>query len=47
MEQLFQGRDEKTILLRADGAVSFAHVAHVIDACRSAGAKVVLPTPEI
>ena len=47
MEQLFQGRDEKTILLRADGAVSFAQVAHVIDACRSAGAKVVLPTPEI
>jgi biopolymer transport protein ExbD len=47
MEQLFQGRGEKTVLLRADGAVSFAQVVHVIDTCRSTGAKVVLPEPEI
>ncbi len=47
VEQLFQGRAEKTVLLRADGAVSFAQVAHAIDACRSTGAKVVLPAPEI
>jgi biopolymer transport protein ExbD len=47
MEQLFHGRTEKIVLLRTDGTVPFSQAAHVIDACHSAGAKVVLPTPEI
>jgi hypothetical protein len=34
-------------LLKADVHVPFAHVAEVIDICRSTGAKVVLATPDL
>jgi biopolymer transport protein ExbD len=44
--QLIQGRSEKVVAVKADGALSFAEVIHVIDVCHSAGAKVVLPTPQ-
>ncbi len=37
-----QKSDEKLTLLKADGHVPFADVAHVIDLCRSTGTKVVL-----
>lgn len=41
--QRFQKGDEKVILLKADGHLGFADVVHVIDICRSAGARVILP----
>jgi biopolymer transport protein ExbD len=44
--QLLQTRSEKVVAVRADGLLSFAEVIHVIDVCHSAGAKVVLPTPQ-
>ena len=47
LRQRFQKGDEKVILLKADVHVPFAHVAEVIDICRSTGAKVVLATPEL
>jgi biopolymer transport protein ExbD len=47
MGKLFQGQAQKMVVLRADGVVPFAKVAHVIDACRATGAKVVVTTPEI
>jgi biopolymer transport protein ExbD len=40
--QHFQKGDEKLIVLKADAHVPFADVAHVIDLCRSTGARVVL-----
>jgi biopolymer transport protein ExbD len=42
LTQLFQNRPEKVVLVRADGQLRFADVVHIIDACHSAGAKVVL-----
>jgi len=47
LAQLFQNRTEKVVALSADSQLPFAQVAQVIDACRSAGAKVILPTPEL
>jgi biopolymer transport protein ExbD len=47
LRQRFQKGDEKVILLKADVHVPFAHVAEVIDICRSTGAKVVLATPDL
>jgi biopolymer transport protein ExbD len=44
LTQAFQNRSDKTILLNADGQLSFAQVVRVIDTCRSVGAKVVLVT---
>ncbi len=46
LRQLFQSRTENVVRLKADGALPFAQVVHAIDVCRSAGAKVVLATPE-
>ena len=43
----FQKGDEKVILLKADQRLPFGQVVQVIDVCRSAGAKVFLPTPEL
>ena len=47
LNQLVQNRKEKTVLLRADGRSAFGDVAHVIDACRSAGVTVVVATPVV
>jgi biopolymer transport protein ExbD len=44
LRQHFEKGDDRVILLKADGQLPFADIAHVIDACRSAGAKVVLAT---
>jgi biopolymer transport protein ExbD len=43
----FQKGDERVVLVKADGRLPFADVARVIDSCRSAGAKVVLPGPSL
>ncbi|HEY6370887.1 MAG TPA: biopolymer transporter ExbD [Candidatus Sulfotelmatobacter sp.] len=43
----FQKGDEKVILLKADERLPFGPVVQVIDVCRSTGAKVFLPTPEL
>ena len=45
LRQLLQNRSEKVVLVKADGLLPFAHVVHVIDICRSTGAKVFLVTP--
>jgi biopolymer transport protein ExbD len=47
LTQHFQKGDEKVILLKADGRLPFGQVVQVIDVCRSAGAKVFLPPPEL
>lgn len=44
LRQLFQSRSQKTVVLRADERLPFGDVVRVIDACRSAGAKVFLAT---
>jgi biopolymer transport protein ExbD len=43
----FRKGDEKVILLKADERLPFGQVVQVIDVCRSTGAKVFLPTPEL
>ncbi len=45
LEHTFHNRSDKVALVKADGLLPFAQVVHVIDACRSAGATVVLATP--
>jgi biopolymer transport protein ExbD len=45
--ELVQNDKEKIILLTADARSPFAQVARVIDACRLAGAKVVLGSQEL
>ncbi len=45
LAQIFQNRPEKVIMVKADGQLPFADVVQVIDACHSAGAKVVLTIP--
>jgi biopolymer transport protein ExbD len=45
LAQIFQDRPEKVVLVKADGQLPFADVVHMIDACHSAGAKVVLTIP--
>jgi len=47
LKQHFQKGDEKAILVKADGQMPFAPVAHAIDICRSTGATVALATPEL
>jgi biopolymer transport protein ExbD len=42
LKQLLQNRAEKVVVVRADGIVPFAQVAHVIEVAHSTGAKVVL-----
>jgi biopolymer transport protein ExbD len=44
---LFQNRPEKVVVVQTGGGLSFADVAHAIDVCRSAGARVVLATPSV
>ena len=50
LTKLLTNRSEKIIVVKADGQLPYGNVVHVIDACRSAGAKVFLapvfvPTP--
>jgi len=45
LQQVVQNR--KTILLRADGRAAFGEVARVVDACRAAGANVVVAAPVV
>jgi len=45
--QLLQNRSEKVVAVNADGQLTFGDVAHVIDSCRSAGAKIALATPSL
>lgn len=43
--QLVKNHNEKVLLVKADGALPFRQVVHVIDVCRSTGAAVFLVTP--
>jgi biopolymer transport protein ExbD len=45
--QLLQHRSEKAVVLKADGRLPSADVVQVIDACRAAGAKIVLAAPSL
>jgi biopolymer transport protein ExbD len=45
LENLLADRKEKVVPLDVAGAVPFAQVVRVVELCRSAGARVVLPTP--
>jgi biopolymer transport protein TolR len=47
LAQIFGNRNEKTVLVQADGLLPFAQVVHVIDLCHSTGASVVLVTPAL
>jgi biopolymer transport protein TolR len=47
LTQIFQSRAEKVVLLKADPQLPVADVVHVIDACHSIGAKLVLPAPQL
>jgi biopolymer transport protein ExbD len=47
LRQHFQKGGDKVILLRADTRLSFGQIAQVIDACRAAGAAVVVATPVV
>jgi biopolymer transport protein ExbD len=46
LESLLQNRSDREVLLKA-GNVPFADVAHIIDICNAAGAKVVIEKSEI
>ena len=45
LRQLYQNHSEKVVVLNANGLLPFGNVVHVIDVCRSMGAKVTLVTP--
>ena len=45
LQQFFQDRNERVVLVKADGTLLFSEVVHVIDMCHPTGAKVVLATP--
>ena len=45
LQQVLQNQSEKVVFVQADGQAAFGDVVHVIDACRSTGAKCVLRTP--
>jgi len=47
LRQHFQKGDDKVILLKADTRLSFGQVVQVIDACRAAGATVVIAPPVV
>jgi biopolymer transport protein ExbD len=47
LNQLMPSRNGRMVFLRADAHSKFADVAHVIDACRAAGASVVVATPVV
>jgi biopolymer transport protein ExbD len=45
--EVLQNRSEKVVAVKAAGSVPFAEVAHVIDVCRAAGAKVAIDKPSL
>jgi len=45
VDGIFGNRSRRMAVVKADEGVPFAHVVHVIDTCRSAGAKVALVAP--
>lgn len=45
LEQLLQNRNDRTVLVKADGLSPYADVIRAIDACQSVGARVILATP--
>jgi biopolymer transport protein ExbD len=47
LNQLMQSRNGRMVFLRADAHSKFADVALVIDACRAAGASVVVAAPVV
>src|ERR1700676_4832420 len=47
LTQIFQNHPEKVVSLKADAQLPVADVVHVIDACHSTGAQVILPTPQL
>jgi len=47
LRQMLSSRSEKIVVLKADGQLPFAQVAHVVDTCRAQGVKVVVDGPEI
>lgn len=47
LKQHFHQGDDQVVLLRANRRLPFAEVAHAIDNCRAAGARVYLAEPEL
>lgn len=47
LKGLLQDPVDTPVLVKSSGPISFAPIIHVIDVCHSAGAKVVLPTPQL
>lgn len=47
LNQALNNHSKKVVMVKADAQLSFAQVVHVIDAVRSVGAQVVLPTAEM
>jgi biopolymer transport protein ExbD len=45
LRQLLQSQREQLVLVKAEGLLPFGHVVHVVDICRSTGAKISLATP--
>jgi biopolymer transport protein ExbD len=46
LAQALRNLDKRVVLVKADGALPFAHVVHVIDICRAAGSDDVWVTQE-
>jgi len=47
LRSMLQNRSEKVVVVKGDGQLAFAQVAHVIDVCRSAGAKVMVAAGDL
>ena len=47
LEKLLPNKSERVVRLKAAGRLPFAEVVRSIDACHSAGAQVVLVTPNL
>jgi biopolymer transport protein ExbD len=47
LDALLENGIERVVMLKADQQMPFAQVAKVIDTCRAAGARIVLPGPEL
>ena len=47
LAEVLRNQDVKTVTVKADGQLAFEQLAQVIDTCHAAGAKVILPTPEL
>ncbi len=45
LQKLLQNRTDRIVLVKADGLLPYADVIHAIDACQSAGARVLVATP--